>query len=71
MSLVAASLKNNLACEKKNNCKLFLTAERRKNKIKVVFSAQVSIHPFHPSHPSINPSIHPFLHLVSQCLIAF
>ena len=42
MSLVAASLKNSLACEKKNNCKLFLTAERRKNKIKVVFSAQVS-----------------------------
>ena len=62
MSLVAASLKNNLVCEKKNNCKLFLTAERRKNKIKVVFSAQVSIHPFHPSHPSINPSIHPSIH---------
>ena len=37
MSLVAASLKNNLVCEKKNNCKLFLTAERRKNKIKVFF----------------------------------
>ena len=33
MSLVAGSLKNNLP-HKRNNSKLFLTAERRKNKIK-------------------------------------
>ena len=33
MSLVAGSLKNNLAL-KKNNGKLFPTAERRKTKIK-------------------------------------